>query len=166
MAAPEEANDFKVDLAPMPSAPKDEEMKTEEEVKLEAKEDVVKEEEESVVAHVTAEKKVDDEFHGFEAAAANHRTTKTIQFKSDLDLNGNTFGMLPTSLYFAGSSSDGVAGASQGRFPVNGGITGYVATTGETVNITDAYNDPRFLIDFSTIVPKYTMKEKIPFSAF
>ena len=63
-------------------------------------------------------------------------------------------------------SKGGVAGASQGRFPVNGGITGYVATTGETVNITDAYNDPRFLIDFSTIVPKYTMKEKIPFSAF
>ena len=68
----------------------------------------------------------------------------------------------------ASGSKGGVAGAgaSQGRFPVNGGITGYVATTGENVNITDAYNDPRFLIDFSTTVPKYTMKEKIPFSAF
>ena len=66
----------------------------------------------------------------------------------------------------ASGSKGGAAGASQGRFPVNGGITGYVATTGETVNITDAYNDPRFVIDFSTIVPKYTMKEKNPFFCF
>jgi hypothetical protein len=30
------------------------------------------------------------------------------------------------------------------RFPVNAGITGYVAATGETLNIIDAYKDPRF----------------------
>lgn len=32
----------------------------------------------------------------------------------------------------------------EGRFPINAGITGYVAATGETVNIRDAYSDPRF----------------------
>lgn len=32
----------------------------------------------------------------------------------------------------------------EGRFPINIGITGYVATTGETLNIADAYEDPRF----------------------
>nr|XP_046916300.1 dual 3',5'-cyclic-AMP and -GMP phosphodiesterase 11-like [Dermatophagoides farinae] len=32
----------------------------------------------------------------------------------------------------------------EGRFPINIGITGYVATTGETLNIADAYNDCRF----------------------
>lgn len=32
----------------------------------------------------------------------------------------------------------------EGRFPVNAGITGYVAATGETVNIPDAYEDKRF----------------------
>ncbi|RVE52368.1 hypothetical protein evm_003006 [Chilo suppressalis] len=32
----------------------------------------------------------------------------------------------------------------ESRFPINIGITGYVATTGETVNIADAYLDPRF----------------------
>ncbi|GBP36575.1 Dual 3',5'-cyclic-AMP and -GMP phosphodiesterase 11 [Eumeta japonica] len=32
----------------------------------------------------------------------------------------------------------------ESRFPINVGITGYVATTGETVNIADAYADPRF----------------------
>ena len=30
------------------------------------------------------------------------------------------------------------------RFPVNAGITGYVAATGETLNIIDAYKDSRF----------------------
>ncbi|XP_041485070.1 dual 3',5'-cyclic-AMP and -GMP phosphodiesterase 11-like isoform X2 [Lytechinus variegatus] len=30
------------------------------------------------------------------------------------------------------------------RFPIHIGITGYVATTGETLNISDAYKDPRF----------------------
>ena len=30
------------------------------------------------------------------------------------------------------------------RFPVNAGITGYVAATGDTVNITDPYKDARF----------------------
>ena len=32
----------------------------------------------------------------------------------------------------------------EGRFPVNAGISGYVAATGETVNIVDAYADDRF----------------------
>lgn len=32
----------------------------------------------------------------------------------------------------------------EGRFPLNIGITGYVAATGETVNILDAYDDQRF----------------------
>ena len=32
----------------------------------------------------------------------------------------------------------------EGRFPINIGITGYVATTGETLNIPDAYEDQRF----------------------
>ncbi|XP_024939186.1 dual 3',5'-cyclic-AMP and -GMP phosphodiesterase 11 isoform X3 [Cephus cinctus] len=32
----------------------------------------------------------------------------------------------------------------ESRFPINVGITGYVATTGETVNIPNAYDDPRF----------------------
>ena len=51
-----------------------------------------------------------------------------------------------TSL-LSGSSSGGRPNKNgtngQGRFPVNVGITGYVATTGHTVNITDAYTDPR-----------------------
>jgi len=34
--------------------------------------------------------------------------------------------------------------AYEGRFPVNVGITGYVAATGEIVNIKNAYEDPRF----------------------
>ncbi|CAB4064484.1 PDE11 [Lepeophtheirus salmonis] len=32
----------------------------------------------------------------------------------------------------------------EGRFPINTGITGYVASTAETVNTSDAYSDPRF----------------------
>ena len=32
----------------------------------------------------------------------------------------------------------------ESRFPVNAGITGFVAATGETLNIIDAYKDPRF----------------------
>lgn len=31
-----------------------------------------------------------------------------------------------------------------GRFPINTGVTGYVAATGETVNIPNAYEDERF----------------------
>ncbi|XP_074647468.1 dual 3',5'-cyclic-AMP and -GMP phosphodiesterase 11-like [Tubulanus polymorphus] len=34
--------------------------------------------------------------------------------------------------------------SSEPRFPINIGITGYVATTGETLNIPDAYSDDRF----------------------
>jgi hypothetical protein len=30
------------------------------------------------------------------------------------------------------------------RFPVGTGIAGYVAETGETLNVRDAYTDPRF----------------------
>lgn len=30
------------------------------------------------------------------------------------------------------------------RFPIGKGIAGFVAQTGETLNITDAYNDDRF----------------------
>jgi signal transduction protein with GAF and PtsI domain len=30
------------------------------------------------------------------------------------------------------------------RFPVSGGLAGYVARTGEVININDAYEDPRF----------------------
>ena len=30
------------------------------------------------------------------------------------------------------------------RFPVSGGLAGYVARTGELINIKDAYEDPRF----------------------
>ena len=32
----------------------------------------------------------------------------------------------------------------EGRFPINIGVTGHVANTGETLNIADAYADPRF----------------------
>lgn len=32
----------------------------------------------------------------------------------------------------------------EGRFPINVGITGFVATTGQTLNIPDAYSDHRF----------------------
>ena len=34
--------------------------------------------------------------------------------------------------------------AFESRFPLNAGITGYVAATGETVNLADPYQDPRF----------------------
>ena len=34
--------------------------------------------------------------------------------------------------------------AHEGRFPVNVGITGYVAAMGEIVNIKNAYEDPRY----------------------
>lgn len=35
-------------------------------------------------------------------------------------------------------------GPHEGRFPINVGITGFVATTGQTLNISDVYSDPRF----------------------
>ena len=34
--------------------------------------------------------------------------------------------------------------SKEGRFPVNPGITGFVAATGETINIHNAYEDDRF----------------------
>lgn len=42
------------------------------------------------------------------------------------------------------SRGDGDSGPHEGRFPINIGITGYVATTGATLNIPDVYADPRF----------------------
>ncbi|KAG7205543.1 hypothetical protein KM043_007520 [Ampulex compressa] len=44
----------------------------------------------------------------------------------------------------AGEDSDSRTSPFESRFPINVGITGYVATTGETVNIPNAYDDPRF----------------------
>ncbi|XP_011343086.1 dual 3',5'-cyclic-AMP and -GMP phosphodiesterase 11 isoform X2 [Ooceraea biroi] len=48
--------------------------------------------------------------------------------------------------------SDSRTSPFESRFPINVGITGYVATTGETVNIPSAYEDPRFdpLVDDGT----------------
>ncbi|XP_034186192.1 dual 3',5'-cyclic-AMP and -GMP phosphodiesterase 11 isoform X3 [Osmia lignaria lignaria] len=43
-----------------------------------------------------------------------------------------------------GEDSDSRTSPFESRFPINVGITGYVATTGETVNIPNAYEDPRF----------------------
>ncbi|XP_068968084.1 dual 3',5'-cyclic-AMP and -GMP phosphodiesterase 11-like isoform X2 [Bombus flavifrons] len=43
-----------------------------------------------------------------------------------------------------GEDSDSRTSPFEGRFPINVGITCYVATTGETVNIPNAYEDPRF----------------------
>ncbi|KRT82575.1 hypothetical protein AMK59_3334, partial [Oryctes borbonicus] len=50
---------------------------------------------------------------------------------------------------FEANDLDGEEGESrtspfESRFPINVGITGYVATTGETVNIVNAYEDSRF----------------------
>ncbi|XP_070170695.1 dual 3',5'-cyclic-AMP and -GMP phosphodiesterase 11 isoform X3 [Polyergus mexicanus] len=52
----------------------------------------------------------------------------------------------------AGEDSDSRTSPFESRFPINVGITGYVATTGETVNIPSAYEDPRFdpLVDDGT----------------
>ncbi|XP_020283461.1 dual 3',5'-cyclic-AMP and -GMP phosphodiesterase 11 isoform X2 [Pseudomyrmex gracilis] len=44
----------------------------------------------------------------------------------------------------AGEDSDSRTSPFESRFPINVGITGYVATTGETVNIPNAYEDARF----------------------
>ncbi|XP_023290420.1 dual 3',5'-cyclic-AMP and -GMP phosphodiesterase 11 isoform X2 [Orussus abietinus] len=44
----------------------------------------------------------------------------------------------------AGEDSDSRTSPFESRFPINVGITGYVATTGETVSIPNAYEDPRF----------------------
>ncbi|KAH9492518.1 Dual 3',5'-cyclic-AMP and -GMP phosphodiesterase 11 [Bulinus truncatus] len=44
----------------------------------------------------------------------------------------------------ASSSNSLLSYSQEPRFPVNIGITGYVAATGETLNIPDAYNDKRF----------------------
>ncbi|XP_013140835.1 PREDICTED: dual 3',5'-cyclic-AMP and -GMP phosphodiesterase 11-like [Papilio polytes] len=44
----------------------------------------------------------------------------------------------------AGDETEPRTSPYESRFPINIGITGYVATTGETVNIADAYLDARF----------------------
>ncbi|XP_055635245.1 dual 3',5'-cyclic-AMP and -GMP phosphodiesterase 11-like isoform X2 [Toxorhynchites rutilus septentrionalis] len=44
----------------------------------------------------------------------------------------------------SGNESDTRTSPFESRFPINIGITGYVATTGETVNICNAYEDDRF----------------------
>ncbi|XP_055547758.1 dual 3',5'-cyclic-AMP and -GMP phosphodiesterase 11-like isoform X3 [Wyeomyia smithii] len=44
----------------------------------------------------------------------------------------------------SGDESDPRTSPFESRFPINIGITGYVATTGETVNICNAYEDDRF----------------------
>ncbi|XP_044579332.1 dual 3',5'-cyclic-AMP and -GMP phosphodiesterase 11-like isoform X2 [Cotesia glomerata] len=43
-----------------------------------------------------------------------------------------------------GDDTDSRTSPFESRFPINIGITGYVATTGETVNIANAYEDSRF----------------------
>ncbi|XP_023708360.1 dual 3',5'-cyclic-AMP and -GMP phosphodiesterase 11 isoform X1 [Cryptotermes secundus] len=43
-----------------------------------------------------------------------------------------------------GEENDARTSPFESRFPINIGITGYVATTGETVNIPNAYEDERF----------------------
>ena len=43
-----------------------------------------------------------------------------------------------------GGGADGRESPFEGRFPINVGITGFVATTGHTVNIPDAYVDHKF----------------------
>ncbi|XP_049803168.1 dual 3',5'-cyclic-AMP and -GMP phosphodiesterase 11-like isoform X2 [Schistocerca nitens] len=43
-----------------------------------------------------------------------------------------------------GEDNDSRTSPFESRFPINIGITGYVATTGETVNIANAYEDDRF----------------------
>ncbi|CAD6215931.1 GSCOCG00004233001-RA-CDS [Cotesia congregata] len=43
-----------------------------------------------------------------------------------------------------GDDTDSRTSPFESRFPINIGITGYVATTGETVNIANAYEDTRF----------------------
>ncbi|XP_057327948.1 dual 3',5'-cyclic-AMP and -GMP phosphodiesterase 11-like isoform X2 [Microplitis mediator] len=43
-----------------------------------------------------------------------------------------------------GEDKDSRTSPFESRFPINIGITGYVATTGETVNIPNAYEDSRF----------------------
>src|SRR5581483_8050134 len=42
------------------------------------------------------------------------------------------------------AQGDGIDGIKEIRIPLGAGIAGYVATTGETVNIADAYADERF----------------------
>ena len=67
-----------------------------------------------------------------------------LTYQTDLADSGNPVdlaAMLSGSSTTPGSSSG--TGTGQSRFPVNVGITGYVATTGETVNIVDAYSDSR-----------------------
>ncbi|GIY57385.1 dual 3',5'-cyclic-AMP and -GMP phosphodiesterase 11 [Caerostris darwini] len=58
--------------------------------------------------------------------------TKTFSRAFDLDVNDMKAENIDSSSPF------------EGRFPINVGITGYVATTGETLNIPDVLQDDRF----------------------
>ena len=68
-------------------------------------------------------------------------------------------------------SSKVAEGTEEIRFPISMGIAGYVATTGEVVNIPDAYKDQRFneTIDKQTgfhtnsilCMPIYNDKEEV-----
>ncbi|KAI4457308.1 cyclic nucleotide phosphodiesterase [Holotrichia oblita] len=88
--------------------------------------------------------------------------TRTLLCMPIKDTNGDVIGVAQVLLVHQGSKGsfsrvfdfeandlDGDDGESrtspfESRFPINVGITGYVATTGETVNILNAYDDPRF----------------------
>ncbi|XP_046630158.1 dual 3',5'-cyclic-AMP and -GMP phosphodiesterase 11 isoform X2 [Neodiprion virginianus] len=63
-----------------------------------------------------------------------HKASK-ISFSRVFDFEANDL---------AGEDSDSRTSPFESRFPINVGITGYVATTGETVNIPNAYEDVRF----------------------
>lgn len=62
-------------------------------------------------------------------------TSKRRSFTRVFDLEAEDLGS---------NDNDSRQSPFEGRFPINIGITGYVATTGETLNIPDAYKDPRF----------------------
>ncbi|GFR32683.1 dual 3',5'-cyclic-AMP and -GMP phosphodiesterase 11 [Trichonephila clavata] len=59
--------------------------------------------------------------------------TKTFSRVFDLDVNDMN-----------AENADARKSPFEGRFPINVGITGYVATTGETLNIPDVLQDDRF----------------------
>ncbi|XP_071039979.1 dual 3',5'-cyclic-AMP and -GMP phosphodiesterase 11 [Parasteatoda tepidariorum] len=60
-------------------------------------------------------------------------TTKTFSRVFDLDINDMT-----------SENAESRTSPFEGRFPINVGITGYVATTGETLNISNVHKDERF----------------------
>ena len=52
--------------------------------------------------------------------------------------------MSPGEISGAGGIKARTLEHSISRFPVGKGIAGYVAETGEALNVSDVYNDPRF----------------------